>query len=84
MRQILKVQITGKTEYLIDISDSGFTEFNQDIYEYTRGQKRLVVMSEKVYRLYSNELNFDDEEIFIMPDGEHQKNYKNYDKLNST
>ena len=78
MRQILKVQISDNKEYLIDISDSNFARFNQEIFEYTRGQKRLVVMSEKVYKLYSDELNFDDEEIFIFPDGERQKNYKNY------
>ena len=81
MRQILKVQISDNKEYLIDISDVNFAKFNQEIYEYTRGQKRLVVMSKKVYKLYAEDLNFDDDEIFIFPDGEKEKNYKNYLKI---
>ena len=81
MRQVLKVQINENNEYLIDISDSAFAKLNQEIYEYTKGQKRLVVMSKKVYKLYSSELNFDDSEIYIFPDGEKEKNYKNYLKL---
>ena len=81
MRQILKVQISDNKEYLIDISDSSFARFNQEIFEYTRGQKRLVVMSKKVYKLYSGDLNFEDEEIYIFPDGEQEKNYHNYLKI---
>ena len=81
MKQVLKVQISDNKEYLIDISDSSFEELNKDVYEFTRGQKRLVVMSKKVYNLYSAELNFGDEEIFILPDGEKEKNYNNYLKI---
>ena len=55
MRQVLKVQISENKEYLIDISDCSFAKFNQEIFEYTRGQKRLVIMSQKVYKLYSGE-----------------------------
>lgn len=81
MRQVLKVQINENKEYLIDISDSAFVRLNQEVYEYTKGQKRLVVMSKKVYKLYSSELNFSDDEIYVFPDGEKEKNYKNYLKL---
>jgi len=81
MKQVLKVQISDNKEYLIDISDSSFEELNKDIFEYTMGQKRLVVMSKKVYKLYSADLNFGDEEIFILPDGEREKNYNNYLKI---
>ena len=81
MRQTLKVKIDDTNEYMIDISDSSFEELNKEIYEYTRTQKRLVVMSKKVYKLYSQDLNFSDEEIFILPYGEREKNYKNYLKI---
>lgn len=81
MRQILKVQIKDNKEYLIDISDSSFAKLNQEVFEYTKGQKRLVVMSKKVYKLYSGDLNFSDDEIFILPDGEKEKNYNNYLKI---
>ena len=81
MRQVLKVQISDNKEYLIDISDCGFEKLNQEIYELTKGQKRLVVMSKKVYKLYSGDLNFSDDEVLIFPDGEKEKNYKNYLKI---
>ena len=81
MRQTLKVQINDNKEYLIDISDCGFEKLNQDIYELTKKQKRLVVMSKKVYKLYSGDLNFSDDEIYVFPDGEKEKNYKNYLKI---
>ena len=81
MRQVLKVQISDNKEYLIDISDCGFEKLNQEVYELTKGQKRLVVMSKKVYKLYSGDLNFSDDEVLIFPDGEKEKNYKNYLKI---
>ena len=81
MRQILKVQISDNKEYPIEISDNSFAKLNQDLYEATRGQKRLVVMSKKVYDLYFNELNFSEEEVFVLKDGEKEKNYKNYLKI---
>lgn len=81
MKQILNVNIDNKKEYSIEISDSTFSKLNTEIYEYTKGQKRLVVMSNKVYKLYFEELNFSEEEIFIMPDGEKEKNFSNYLKI---
>ncbi len=81
MRQILKVQISDNKEYPIEISDNSFAKLNQDLYEATHGQKRLVVMSKKVYDLYFNELNFSEEEVFVLKDGEKEKNYKNYLKI---
>lgn len=81
MKQILKVQINDNKEYPIEISDDSFAKLNQELYELTRGQKRLVVMSKKVYKLYFNELNFSEEEVFVLNDGEKEKNYKNYLKI---
>ena len=81
MKQTLKVQISDNKEYLIDISDSGFEKLNQEIYELTKGKKRLVIISRKVYNLYFGDLNFSDDEILIFPDGEKEKNYKNYLKI---
>lgn len=47
MRQTLNVKIGENKEYLIDISDSGFERLNRDVYELTKKQKRLVIMSKK-------------------------------------
>ena len=40
MKQTLKVQISENKEYLIEISDSSFAKLNQEIYEFTRFQKK--------------------------------------------
>lgn len=81
MRQTLNVKISDTKEYNIEITDSSFEKFNQEIFETTQGQKRLVVMSQKVYQLYFSELNFDEDEVFVLKDGEKEKNYKNYLKI---
>lgn len=78
MRQLLKVQIDKNKEYNIEISDNSFEKLNFDVGEATKGQKRVVVMSKKVYELYYDELDFYEDEIFILKDGEKEKNYKNY------
>lgn len=39
----------------------------------------VVVMSEKVYKIYGKILNFDN--VFILKDGENQKNFKNYNRI---
>ena len=81
MKQILKVQISEEKEYLIEISDSDFVKFSRELDEFTKGQRRLVVTSKKVYKLYKDDFNFSKEELFILPDGEKEKNYNNYLKI---
>ena len=78
MKQILKVQICDNKEYNIEISDDSFAKLNQELYKITYGQKRLVIISKKVYEIYGSELNFEEDEIFILKDGEKEKNIKNY------
>lgn len=80
MKQILNVSVENK-EYPIEISDNSFEKLNQELSEITRGRKRLIVISKKVYELYSERLNFTEEEIFILKDGEKEKNIKNYLKI---
>ena len=80
MKQILNVKTPGK-EYSIEISDESFSKLNKEIDEMTRGQKRLIVISKKVYDLYYNRLDFSEDELFILKDGEQEKNYKNYLKI---
>ena len=81
MKQTLTVKFDKKRSYLIDISDSTFAKLNQEISDLTLGQKRLFVVSKNVYKLYSDKLDIRDDELFIMPDGEKEKNYKNYLKI---
>ena len=79
MKQTLKVNC--EKEYLIEISDNSFEKLNQEINEATKGQKRLFVISKKVYKLYYTRLNFSEDEVFVLNDGEKEKNYKNYLKI---
>ena len=82
MRQTLKVQISEKNrEHNIEISDCNFEKLIQQIDEATKNQKRLFVISKKVYELYYCYFNFSEDEILILKDGEREKNFKNYLKI---
>ncbi len=78
MRQILNVEI-GK--YDIFLTDDSIAKTIEDILAFTSEQKRLFVISRKVYNLYKKQFNLDNFDIFILPDGEKEKNYKNYIKI---
>lgn len=81
MKQTLEVKIEGNRNYNIDITSIGLENFMREIDEYTKGQKRLIVISKKVYKLYSKILKLNKDELYIFPDGEKEKNYKNYIKI---
>ena len=83
MQQTLNVEIRGEEAktYDISISDTSFDKLMDDINTLTRGQKRLFVISKKVYRLYCSKWNISKREIFILNDGEKEKNLKNYSKI---
>ena len=81
MRQTLKVQIAEDKYYPIEISDSSFDKLKQEIASYTANKKKLIIISKKVYDLYQNDFGFDENEIFILKDGEKEKNIKNYLKI---
>ncbi len=80
---ILTVNIseTKASQYPIYINSEPITELKKELDKVTEGKKRLVIFSEKVYKLYKKELDFDRSEIFVLKDGEIQKNIKNYAKI---
>ena len=78
MKQILNVDVKN---YEIVISDDNFSKLIEEIQTFTAGQKRLFVVSQKVYRLYKKELNLSASEVFVLKDGEKEKNFKNYIKI---
>ena len=78
MKQILTVD---KKNYEIVITDAEFSNLMEDINTYTSGQKRLIVISKKVYKIYRKILNLSKDELFILKDGEKEKNYENYIKI---
>ena len=78
MRQVLNVDVKN---YNIIISDDDFSKFMQEILDFTNGQKRLFVVSKKVYKLYKNILKLFNHEVLVLNDGEKEKNFKNYVKI---
>ncbi|MCQ2744529.1 MAG: 3-dehydroquinate synthase [bacterium] len=81
MKQLLHVDVG---DYDIEISDNSFDELKLSIDDFTSGRKRLFVISKKVYNLYKKHFNFNKEELLILPDGEKEKNCKNYIKIIKT
>lgn len=79
----LKVNIaeTKASQYPIYINSNPISELKKELDKKTENKKRLVIFSEKVYKLYKKELNFNQSEIFVLKDGENQKNIKNYAKI---
>lgn len=79
----LKVNIaeTKASQYPIYINSNPISELKKELDTKTSGKKRLIIFSEKVYKLYKKELNFNQSEIFVLKDGENQKNIKNYAKI---
>ena len=81
MKQTLQVDIGAGKQYQIEISDSSLAKLNKEIDNATKGRKRLIVISQKVYNLYKEQFSFIKDELFILKDGEKEKNYKNYLKI---
>lgn len=78
MRKNLNVEVGN---YNIALSDDLIVNTINEILSFTSEQKRLFVISKKIYNLYKCQFDIDESEIFILPDGEKEKNYKNYIKI---
>lgn len=83
MKQTLNVEVKNDKliEYKIIINDDKFSVLKEDLDSLTCNKKRLFVISEKVYKLYKTEFDFNKKEIIILKDGESEKNFKNYVKI---
>lgn len=81
MRQTLNVEVKN---YSIIISDDKFSKLMEEVFAFTSSQKRLFVISKKVYNLYKEELRLCDCEVLVLNDGEKEKNFKNYVKILET
>ena len=78
----VEVEIEEKSKsYPIYIDSDPVEELKSRILKDFNSQKYLAVISERVYKLYGKQLGFSAEEIFILKDGEVQKNFKNYQKI---
>lgn len=78
MKQILHVEVN---DYNIEISDNEIEILMSDMNSFTAKKRRLFVISKRVYKLYKKEFALNKDEVLILPDGEKEKNYKNYLKI---
>ena len=78
----LEVKISSKEKnYPIFINHHNIENPCDLIFEQIGGNNFIVVISQKVYKLYGNILNLPKEKIFVLKDGEEQKNLQNYIKI---
>ena len=76
------VNISGtQINYPILIVNEPISDLYSKIFEKINGENYLVVISEKVEKLYGKQLNFPKSNKFILKDGEKEKNFKNYQKI---
>ena len=67
--------------YPIEIKNGPVSDLYNKIINVINGENYLVVISEKVEKLYGKELNFPKSNKFILKDGEKEKNFNNYQKI---
>lgn len=72
---------SSEKSYPIIINNDDIASLREKIENYTSGKKVLVVISEKVDRIYGRQLGFEKFEKFVLKDGEKEKNFKNYRKI---
>lgn len=78
----LEVKIQGKNKsYPIYINNSDVEVLKDEILNYINNKNYIVIFCEKVYKLYVKVLNFPKDKIFVLKDGEEQKNFSNYSKI---
>lgn len=77
----VNISETSASSYPIYINNEDFKSLKSDLDKETAGKKRLVIFSEKVYKIYGEILGFEKSEIFVLKDGEKYKNIKSYEKI---
>lgn len=79
---LLTVNIREKNKsYPIFINNNDIEKLKQSILEVIENKNYIVVISQKVHKLYSQKLDFPKEKTYVLKDGENEKNFKNYEKI---
>lgn len=76
----VKINASEKT-YPIIINNNEIQELQGEILNIIGKNNFLAVISQKVYKLYGKNLNLPKNRIFILKDGEKEKNFKTYQKI---
>lgn len=78
----LSVNIKSEEKnYPIFIENEEFSSLMEKIFKLVKGRKYLVVISEKVEKLYGKNFCIPKENKFVLKDGEKEKNFKNFEKI---
>lgn len=77
----LFVEISQDRKYPVFIDFEPIENLEEKVCSHTKANKILVVISQKVNKLYGKKLNFKNGIKFVLKDGEGQKNFKNYKKI---
>ena len=67
--------------YPIIFENCDIEELKFKIFEITREKNYAVIISQKVAKLYGKTLGFNKDRVFILKDGEKEKNLKNYTRI---
>ena len=75
-----EITVNTKTKsYLVHIENEPVEKLRDKIFSFS--ERYLVVISEKVDKLYNKFLNIPKQNKFVLKDGESEKNFKNYQKI---
>lgn len=77
----LSVKISPDKKYPIFIDNDPIETLQEKIFHYTNANKILIIISEKVNKLYGQKFNYKNSIKFVLKDGEEQKNFKNYERI---
>lgn len=77
----LVVEISEDKKYPIFIDFDEIETLEEKIFKHTDAKKTLIVISEKVEKLYRKKFNIRNSVKYVLKDGECQKNFKNYQKI---
>ena len=79
---VIDVKISEKEKsYKIFISNNNLDNLQSEILDNLESSEYIVVISQKVYKLYSSVLNFPKDKILVIKDGEKEKNIKTLEKI---
>lgn len=77
----ISVEITPDKTYPIFVDFDNIESIENKIFDYTSANKLLVIINEKVNKLYGERLNLKNSIKFVLKDGEKEKNFKNYQRI---
>lgn len=78
----LSVNITSSEKsYPITINNNDIVDLKNEILNFTGKNNFLIVISQKVFNLYGKYLDFPKDRLFILKDGEKEKNFNTYKKI---